>query len=162
EVRTGAHVTNIDGDGVSIGAERIEARTVLWAAGVAASPLARSLGVPLDKAGRVVVEPDLTIPGRDDVSVIGRLAHCEPDGLRVRGGGQSPGAHGRPPAPDHAAASGRHPSRAVPLRGQGNACHDRPLQSVRPPRPDQGLRTLSLAALAVRPYPFLNGFPQPP
>jgi NADH dehydrogenase len=85
EVRTGGHVTNIDVDGVSIGAERIEARTVLWAAGVAASPLARSLGVPLDKAGRVVVEPDLTIPGRDDVYVIGDLAHFEHNGALVPG-----------------------------------------------------------------------------
>jgi NADH dehydrogenase len=85
QVRTGAHVTNIDGDGVSIGDERIEARTVLWAAGVAASPLARSLGVPLDKAGRVVVEPDLTIPGRDEVYVIGDLAHVTQKGAPVPG-----------------------------------------------------------------------------
>jgi NADH dehydrogenase len=85
EVRTGAHVTSIDAGGVSIAAERIEARTVLWAAGVAASPLSSSLGVPLDKAGRVVVEPELTIPGRDDVYVVGDLAHFEQNGALVPG-----------------------------------------------------------------------------
>jgi NADH dehydrogenase len=84
-VWTGVQVTGIDADGVSIGPERIHARTVLWAAGVAASPLARTLGVPLDRAGRVMVEPDLTIPGHDDVYVIGDLAHIEVDGALVPG-----------------------------------------------------------------------------
>jgi NADH dehydrogenase len=84
-VWTGVEVTGIDADGVTIGHERIHARTVLWAAGVAASPLAKSLGVPLDRAGRVVVERDLTIPGRDDVYVIGDLAHVEHRGILVPG-----------------------------------------------------------------------------
>jgi NADH:ubiquinone reductase (H+-translocating) len=85
EVQTGRHVTVIDEQGVAIGPDRIEARTVLWAAGVAASPLARSLGVPLDNAGRVIVGPDLTIPERDDVFVIGDLAHLEQGGTLVPG-----------------------------------------------------------------------------
>jgi NADH dehydrogenase len=85
DVRTGQMVTAIDDWGVSIGPERIAARTVLWAAGVAASPLARTLGVPLDRAGRVLVEPDLTIPGRDDVYVVGDLASLEQDGKPVPG-----------------------------------------------------------------------------
>ena len=85
EVQTGRHVTGIDEEGVAIGPDRIEARTVLWAAGVTASPLARSLGVPLDKAGRVIVGPDLTIPERDDVFVIGDLAHFEQGGTLVPG-----------------------------------------------------------------------------
>ncbi|MGO8729825.1 MAG: FAD-dependent oxidoreductase, partial [Streptosporangiaceae bacterium] len=74
-VWTGVQVTGIDADGVCIGSERVRAHTVIWAAGVAASPLARTLGVPLDRSGRVLVEPELTIPGRDDVYVIGDLAH---------------------------------------------------------------------------------------
>ena len=78
-------VTEIDDQGVSLGPERIEARTVLWAAGVVASPLAKTLGVPLDRAGRVLVEPDLTIPGHDEVYVIGDLAHFEQDGALVPG-----------------------------------------------------------------------------
>jgi NADH dehydrogenase len=75
EVRTGALVTAIDQHGVDIGGgERIPARTVLWAAGVAASPLARSLGAPLDRAGRVLIAPDLTIPDHPEVFVVGDLA----------------------------------------------------------------------------------------
>ena len=85
EVRTGAIVTAIDDEGVSIGPERIEARTVLWAAGVAASPLARSLGAPLDRAGRVLVEPDLSIPGHPEARVIGDLASLTQDGKAVPG-----------------------------------------------------------------------------
>src|SRR5581483_9050802 len=76
-VWTGVQVTGIDDDGVCIGAERVHARTVLWAAGVAGSPLARTLGVPLDRAGRVWVEPDLTIPGHPEVFVVGDLAFVE-------------------------------------------------------------------------------------
>jgi NADH dehydrogenase len=84
-VWTGVEVTGIDADGVWIGPERIRAHTVIWAAGVAASPLALTLGAPLDRAGRVLVNPELTIPGRDDVYVIGDLAHVEIDGALVPG-----------------------------------------------------------------------------
>ena len=85
EVRTNAHVTHIDEHGVSLGNERIPARTVLWCAGVAASPLAKSLNVPLDRAGRVLVRPDLTLPGHDDVFVVGDLAAVEKNGKLVPG-----------------------------------------------------------------------------
>ena len=71
EVRTNCRVTAMDREAVWMGDERIEAATILWAAGVAASPLVESLGVPLDRAGRVIVEPDLSIPGRREVFVIG-------------------------------------------------------------------------------------------
>ncbi|HXM76031.1 MAG TPA: NAD(P)/FAD-dependent oxidoreductase [Thermoanaerobaculia bacterium] len=74
EVRLGAAVKAIDAAGVQVEGERLAAGTVLWAAGVAASPLARSLGVPLDRAGRVLVQPDLTIPGHPEVFVVGDLA----------------------------------------------------------------------------------------
>ena len=75
-MRTGAVVTAVDDDGVTVTsgvppsatAERIAAQTVLWAAGVAASPLAKSLGVPLDRAGRVSVEPTLAVPGHPTAS----------------------------------------------------------------------------------------------
>jgi len=70
----GRMVTKVDADGVSLGDERISARTVVWAAGVAASPLARSLGAPLDRVGRVKVEADLSIPGHPEIYVIGDLA----------------------------------------------------------------------------------------
>lgn len=87
EVRTNALVTAIDDRGVSIGSERIEASTVIWAAGVAASPLGRTLNVPTDRVGRVTVEPDLTVPGHPDVYVVGDLAiftHT-PDGKPLPG-----------------------------------------------------------------------------
>jgi NADH dehydrogenase len=74
EVRTGALVTEMTADGVTASGEWIPARTVLWAAGVVASPLAQSLGAPLDRAGRVIVEPDLSVPGHRDAFVIGDLA----------------------------------------------------------------------------------------
>jgi NADH dehydrogenase len=73
EVRTGSVVTGVDEDGVLIGSERISAGTVLWAAGVAASPIARSLGVPLDRAGRVTPEPTLALAAHPNIFVIGDI-----------------------------------------------------------------------------------------
>jgi NADH dehydrogenase len=73
----GRMVTGVDADGVTLGAERLASKTVIWAAGVAASPLGRSLGVPLDRAGRVRVESDLTVPGHPDIYVAGDLAAIE-------------------------------------------------------------------------------------
>lgn len=83
EVRAGTPVRAIDDDGVMLGDERIAARTVLWAAGVAASPLARSLGVELDRSGRIPVSPDLRAPGFDNVYVAGDLASLLQDGKPV-------------------------------------------------------------------------------
>ena len=70
----GRPVTAVDADGVQMGEDRLAARTVVWAAGVAASPLGATLGVPLDRAGRVLVQPDLSVPGHPEVQVIGDLA----------------------------------------------------------------------------------------
>ena len=74
----GKLVTSIDGEGVTMGnpagPDRLAAKTVVWAAGVAASPLGASLGVPLDRAGRVVVGEDLAVPGHPEIAVIGDLA----------------------------------------------------------------------------------------
>ncbi len=85
ELRENTRVTNIDDDFVYVGDERIPSKTVVWAAGVAASSLARSLGAPLDKAGRVEVTPELSIPGHDEVYVIGDLASFVQDGHPVPG-----------------------------------------------------------------------------
>ena len=74
EVRTNALVTALSADSLAIGGQTINAATILWAAGVTASPLARSLGVPLDHAGRVPVQPDLSLPGHPEVFVLGDLA----------------------------------------------------------------------------------------
>jgi len=95
EVRTGTPVTGLDDTGVEIAGERIAARTVLWAAGVEASPLARSLGASLDRAGRVRVNPDLTLPGHPEVAVIGDLASLDQDGEPVPGVAQAAIQEGR-------------------------------------------------------------------
>jgi len=84
EVRTGTLVTGVDGAGVQLGDERIAARTVLWAAGVAASPLGRMLGA-CDRAGRLQVEPDLTVPDHPEVFVAGDLAAVTQAGKPVPG-----------------------------------------------------------------------------
>ena len=74
EVRTDSAVTEVRSGSVLIGKEAVAAAVVLWAAGVSASPLGRALGAPVDRAGRVLVEPDLSIPGHREVFVIGDLA----------------------------------------------------------------------------------------
>jgi NADH dehydrogenase len=74
EVRTNSAVTDVRCGEVMVGEEVIPAAVVLWAAGVSASPLGRALGAPVDRAGRVLVEPDLSIPGHREVFVIGDLA----------------------------------------------------------------------------------------
>ena len=74
EVREGQAVTKVEDGAVWIGDERIDAHTILWAAGVAAAPISRDLGPNLDRAGRVVVEPDLSVPGHAGVFVAGDLA----------------------------------------------------------------------------------------
>ncbi|MBO9663981.1 NAD(P)/FAD-dependent oxidoreductase [Dokdonella sp.] len=85
EVSTGQAVTEIDEHGVTLGDRRIAARTVLWAAGVAASPLGAQLGAERDRAGRVKVAPDLSLPEHPEVFVIGDLASVTQDGKPVPG-----------------------------------------------------------------------------
>jgi NADH dehydrogenase len=110
DVRTGKAVTAVEKGRVDIGNESIEAATVLWAAGVAASPIGLTLGVPTDRAGRVIVQPDLTIPGHPDVFVIGDLASfAGPNGRPLPGVAQV------------AIQMGRHAARNVrrALKGEG-------------------------------------------
>jgi NADH dehydrogenase len=76
EVRLGMPVSQCDAEGVTIGDQRLEAATIVWAAGVASSSAARWLGVEADRVGRVVVEPDLSLPGHPEIFVIGDTAHA--------------------------------------------------------------------------------------
>ena len=97
----GRRVTGIDARGVQLGGERLEANTVIWCAGVAGSPIGASLGVPLDRTGRVIVEPDLSVPGHPEVFVVGDLALL---------------ASHQPPVPGVAPAAkqmGRHAARNI-------------------------------------------------
>jgi NADH:ubiquinone reductase (H+-translocating) len=101
EVRTGQPVTDVDARGVRIGSERFAAGTVIWAAGVAASPLGASLGVEVDRAGRVPVTPHLNLPEHPEVFVVGDLARV------IEGSRPVPGV-----APA-AKQMGRHAARAI-------------------------------------------------
>jgi NADH dehydrogenase len=101
EVRTGTRVTDLGPDFVEIGAEAITARTVLWAAGVRASPLTAHLGVPLDRGGRVWVEDDLSVPDRPEVFVVGDLIAKTQEGRPLPGVAQL------------AIQSGRHAARNI-------------------------------------------------
>jgi NADH:quinone reductase (non-electrogenic) len=74
EVRTSTLVTQIEPGAVYAGTTRFPATVILWAAGVAASPLGKKLGAPVDRAGRVLVQPDLSLPGHPEVFVVGDLA----------------------------------------------------------------------------------------
>jgi NADH:ubiquinone reductase (H+-translocating) len=85
EVRKGAPVTGVDAGGVTMGDRQIDAATVLWAAGVSASGIARGLGAPLDRSGRVLVNADLSVPGYPEVFAIGDLAAIAQDGELLPG-----------------------------------------------------------------------------
>ncbi len=138
----GRMVSGIDAESVQLGADRLAARTVIWAAGVAASPLGASIGVPLDRAGRVIVTEDLSVPGHPEVAVIGDLAALP---------------WHEPPVPGIAPAAkqmGRHAARNVLVSLRGT-----------PPRPfrykDVGmLATIGRnAAVAVLGKLHLSGYP---
>lgn len=121
EVLTGAPVTHIDAGGFRLGEHYVPARTVVWAAGVAASPLARSLGVPLDRAGRVPVAPDLSVPGHPHVFVAGDLAAVQrEDGRPVPGVAPAAKQMGRHAAGAIRARLAGLPARAFRYRDFGN------------------------------------------
>ena len=109
EVHLNTMVTGIDDRGITVkaphGEQRLGTRTVLWAAGVRASPLGASLGVPRDRTGRVIVEPDLSIPGHPEVFVIGDLALMTSEGTQVPGLAQA------------AIQGGRHVAKIIASRG---------------------------------------------
>jgi NADH:ubiquinone reductase (H+-translocating) len=84
-VLTGAQVTGIDEHGVYLGPESVRSATVIWAAGVRASALTQRLGAPIDRAGRVLVNRDLTVPGHHNVFAIGDMTYLEQDGKPLPG-----------------------------------------------------------------------------
>lgn len=120
EVRLSARVTHIDERGVQLGDEHIPARTVLWGAGVAASPLGKALGAETDRAGRVLVEPDLRVRGRDNVFVAGDLMHLENDGKAVPGVAPAAIQAGRAAARNIAALVKGESTRAFRYRDKGS------------------------------------------
>ena len=85
DVRLGKPVQSIDADGVIIDEERIQAKTVIWTAGVAPSPAGKWLGCTVDRAGRVRIQPDLSIPDHPDIFVVGDTASLDQDGKPLPG-----------------------------------------------------------------------------
>jgi NADH:ubiquinone reductase (H+-translocating) len=143
EVRTDSRVTGITAGAVNIGDEVIAAGNVFWAAGVAASRLGAALGVPIDRAGRVLVEPDCSVPGHPEIFVVGDLAATVmADGTPVPGVAQG------------ALQMGRHAARQVvaDLRGAPRAAFE---------YRDRGdLATIGRAAAVARLKSMkLSGFP---
>jgi len=102
EVWENARVTDIARDSLTVGEARVAAHTIIWAAGVAGSPLGQALGVTLDDAGRVVVQEDLSVPGHPEIFVAGDLA-----GFTYQGGKQLPGVA------QVAKQQGKHAARSV-------------------------------------------------
>ena len=165
EVRTG-HARHRDRPGHAVVARQRAHRraTVLWAAGVAASPLVASLGVPLDRAGRVIVEPDLhACPGHPEVFVIGDAATADASERRSR----CPASR---PSPCSKAATSRatiadeprrRPARAVRLPRQGQPRDHRPRRRRRPHRPREALGLHRLGAVARRAHLLPGRLPKP-
>ncbi|HET9044456.1 MAG TPA: NAD(P)/FAD-dependent oxidoreductase, partial [Burkholderiales bacterium] len=120
QVCTSSIVTAIDADGVRFGGVRMAAGTVVWAAGIAASPLGRALGVPLDRAGRVAVAQDLSIPDHPEVFVIGDLATVTSDGKPVPGIAPAAKQMGRCAARNILARLRGAPTRAFRYRDYGS------------------------------------------
>ena len=85
EIRLGHAVEKVDAEGVIVGGERIVSKTVIWTAGVAPSPAGKWLKAPTDRAGRVKINPDLTVPGHDEIFVIGDTAALDQDGAPLPG-----------------------------------------------------------------------------
>lgn len=120
-VRTDIAVTHIDEGHVELAnGETYDAGLVLWAAGVAASPLGASLGVPLDRNGRVIVSPDLGVPGTTNVFVAGDLARIENDGQLVPGVAPAAMQAGEHAAENVVRRLGNQPTRAFEYRDPGN------------------------------------------
>ena len=95
EVRLGQGVDQIDGDGVVVAGERIASKTVIWTAGVAPSPAGKWLNVETDRAGRVRIQQDLTVPGHPEILVVGDTAEFEQDGKPLPGVAQVAMQQGR-------------------------------------------------------------------
>ena len=121
DVRLGTMVTDVQPGRVEMGGESIDAETIIWAAGVAASPLGATIGTPTDRAGRVLIEPDLTVPGHPNLFVIGDLAALGgADGRPLPGVAQVAIQMGRHAAANITRALENQPYRPFTYRDLGN------------------------------------------
>lgn len=120
DVRLNTRVTKVDAAGVQIGEEFIPARTTLWAAGLKASGLTAQLGAPLDRAGRVKVNADLTLPDNERIHVLGDLIALEQDGKPLPGVAQTAIQSGELVAANILATLDGHPRKAFRYRDRGS------------------------------------------
>ena len=115
----GRKVTGIDARGVQLGGDRLEAKTVVWCAGVAGSPLGATLGTPLARGGRVIVEPDLSLAGNPEIQVVGDLAFLPDHQPPVPGVAPAAKQMGRHAARNVMAALAGRPTRPFRYRDYG-------------------------------------------
>ncbi|HKR10085.1 MAG TPA: NAD(P)/FAD-dependent oxidoreductase [Gemmatimonadaceae bacterium] len=120
EVRVNSMVTDVRADCVSIGDETLRARTAFWAAGNKSSPLGQFLGVPLDRAGRINVSPDLSVPGLPNVFVVGDLATVVQNGRQVPGVGPAAIQEGKSAARNILRDLHRQPRKPFHYRNKGD------------------------------------------
>ena len=121
EVRLGHGVDHIDADGVIVAGERIASKTVIWTAGVAPSPAGKWLKAETDRAGRVRVQPDLTVPGHPEIFVVGDTASLDQDGGPLPGVAQVAMQQGRYAGTlIHRRIGGKHASRPFRYFDKGN------------------------------------------
>ena len=120
-VWTGTRVTSIEPGIVRMGSETLESDTILWAAGVVAAPIGATLGAPMDRAGRVIVNPDLTVPGCTDVYVVGDMASLKgADGQPLPGVSQVAMQEAKWAADNIVRAIAGHPKTPFVYRNLGN------------------------------------------
>ena len=152
EVREQAAVTSVLASGVAVGSETIAAGTIVWAAGVQASPLGRLMGGPVDRLGRVQVNPDLSLPGHPEVFVAGDLMMLPgDDGQPVPGVAQAAMQSGRAAARNALALLDASSDPPVPLSRPGQHGDDRPGPRDCRPGLDPAHRLPGVAGVAVPP-----------
>jgi NADH dehydrogenase len=120
EVRTNARVTRVDSEGIVVGEERIQAATVLWGAGVVASPAGRWLQVETDRSGKITVGPDLSVPGHPEIFAIGDTAHVVAPARNLLGFKSNP-AMLLPGVAQPAIQEGKHVAEVIRRRAEGRA-----------------------------------------
>ena len=120
EVRVNSPVTGVGPDGVSIGSEKIRARTIFWAAGNNASPLGGLLGGPRDRAGRIEVSPDLSVPDHPEIFVVGDLVALVQDGRLVPGVGPAAIQEGKSAGKNILRELRRQPRKKFHYRNKGD------------------------------------------
>jgi NADH dehydrogenase len=153
-VWTSTRVTRVDEEGVTLGTETVQAATILWAAGVAPSELNKSLGVPLDRQGRIIVEQDCSLKQHPEVFIVGDQAHFEQDGQVLPGLAPVAMQQGRLVGSNLRRELAGRPRTPFRYRDKGQMATIGRRRAHRRGRSLQVRRLLRLAHLAVRTHPL--------